>query len=315
MCTYINFADDSSLSSQGNIIGFAVVLSFLILSILVVMLICSCYGLCKFPCKRTVASDRHAQARRNPMIPLPHPGPGQRGAVKPSTSSTFQHGQKNSAITQQPTSTRMQQFGRKNLPPQSFMEGDRHRDSLSPTRTATSNVIHLSQLPSLSCHSDLEQFTQGVANPPSIGRQGGRTHSNQSRHEHHQSFNRQMVNVPSTNSDSAVNVQPRPVDVPVLYPGMVYPYTPCKSPQPPLGVVNHSDFSYSQHHSRQTTALSSRHHQNQIGWSGRSGGESELTDIELDTMTEGETNSVISGRVRHTDCDTTSKSPAYSTVV
>lgn len=296
------------------------VLSFLVLSILLVMLLCSCYGLCKFPCKRTVASDRRPQARRNPMIPLPHPGPGQHGTVKQSMSSQFQHSQKNSVISQQQTTTRLQHFGRQ----QSFMEGERHHDSLSPSRhlapaTATSNVIHLSQLPSLSCHSDLEQFTQGGANPPSIGRQGGRTYSNQSRHDHHQlrseqTSNRQMANVPSTNSDSVVNFQPRPVDVPTLYPGVGYPYTPCKSPQPPLGVVHHSgDLSHSQPHSRRTTAPSSRHHH--IGVSGRSGGESELTDIELDTMTEGETNSIISGRVQHTDCNTTSISPAYSTVV
>ena len=299
-------------------------LSFLVLSILLVMLICSCYGLCKFPCKRTVARDRPAQARRNPMIPLPHPRPGQRGAVKPSTSSTFQHSQNNCAVSQQPT-TRLQHFGRNNPPP-SFVEADRHRDSLSPTRhlappTATSNVIHLSQLPSLSFHSDLEQFTQGGANPPSIGRQGGRTYSNPSRHDQHQlrseqTSNRQMANVLWTNSDSVANTTPlqsRSVDVPPPYPGMGYPYTPCKSPQPPLRVAHHSaNLSHSQLHSRRTTASSSRH---QIGGSGRSGGESELTDIELDTMTEGETNSIVSGRVRHTDCNTISKPPAYSTEV
>ncbi len=218
--TYHTLITDDSPSStttqQGSIIGFAVVLSFLVISIFVVMLICSCYGLCKCPCKRSIAREPHAtrggpssgsRRRERPMIPLPSPATG--GAtIKQSTSSTAfqQHGQMvpTTSLADQPIYSRLQ-FGRNHHHPPapsaagaaaravavagpttttmgSFREDPRRLNQLSPTRfsvptsTNAPNVMHLSQLQSHSYHSDLEQMALGSINPPSIGRQEGRAY-------------------------------------------------------------------------------------------------------------------------------------------
>ena len=280
------------------------------------MLICSCYGLCKFPCKRTVVRERRAHpSRTRPMIPIPSPGPG---AIKQSSSSTFQQAHKSSAVNQQDGMFRSHS-GRHRPSQQSFVDGDRRRDSLSPSRysappSAASNVIYLSQLPSLSCHSDLEQFARaGSSNQPvPLGRQGGgrasshshsRSHTYQQRSEQNQAVSRQMTNndTMATGSPHPPPFQAKPVDIPPPYPGMGFPYTPCKSPNTPHGAA---DLTHSQLHGIRT---SSRQHHNQVG-----GTESELTDI--DTMTEGETNSIMSGRARH-NVEIVTVPPAYSTQV
>lgn len=307
------------------------VLSFLVLSILIVMLICSCYGLCKLPCKRTVPRDRERRAhphRSRPMIPLPSPGPA---TVKSSTSSTFQqNSHKSGSVVNQQAVARFPSGRHHHRLPESFTDGgDRRRDSLSPTRysappSAASNVIHLSQLPSLSCHSDLEQFAQANATPH--GKQPGRQppHPHQSRYGYQQKSSTELNQKSSRNQtfSNANSVSPmaagtsnppshqaKPADVSPPYPGMGYPYRPCKSPQ----AAHEADLSHSQLHSRRT-ASRHHHHHHQVGAgdSLKSGAESELT-TDIDTMTEGETNSVVSGRTRHIEVTTTP--PAYSTEV
>ena len=357
----------SSSTQQGSIIGFAVVLSFLVISIFVVMLICSCYGLCKCPCKRSIAREPHTpisgssrRRRERPMIPLPSP---RTGTIKQSTSSTFQYGQKlpTTSLADQPIYSKLQ-FGR-NYPPApaaavvapttgSFREDERRLNQLSPTRfsvpppTNAPNVMHLSQLQSHSYHSDLEQMALGSINPPSIGRQGGRTYQpqpQQQRHElssnNHQpgaSNSRQTPTAPwnTTNGNSAgppthnhhqntlpPHFQAKPVDVPPPYPGMGYPYTPCKSPKTPHSTsatsstttTQPSSLSHSQLHNRRT-AMRQQEQASANGAEGQGAGgmegESEiLTDI--DSVTE--INSVVSGRERFKELATSP--PSYSTEV
>ena len=188
--------DESSEATQGSIIGFAVVLSFLIISIFVVMLICSCYGLCKFPCKiaasgdaRSLSSSSSRRRWERPMIPLPSPAPAM---IKQSTSATFQNGQKLTSHVEQPLYSKLQ-FGRSQHPMPAaagramhmhavatgaFREDERMnqhsstRFSVPPANAPT--IMHLSQLRSHSFHSDLEQMALrgSMMNPPSTGRQG-----------------------------------------------------------------------------------------------------------------------------------------------
>ena len=375
--THSLITDDSSSTAtqQGSIIGFAVVLSFLVISIFVVMLICSCYGLCKCPCKRSIARQPHTPSsssgsssrrrRERPMIPLPSPGTG---TVKQSTSSTFQYGQKlqTTSLADQSIYSKLQ-FGRSHpLAPVaavvapitgSFREDERQLNQLSPTRfsvpppTNAPNVMHLSQLQSHSYHSDLEQMALGSINPPSIGRQGGRSYHQpqpqQQRHElgsnnHHSgassSSSRQTPTAPwnTTNSNSAgppthnhhqnalpTHFQAKPVDIPPPYPGMGYPYTPCKSPKTPHSTsaasttatttAQPSSLSHSQLHN-QRTAMRQQEQASASGAEGQGAGgmegESEiLTDI--DSITES--NSVVSGRGRFKELATSP--PSYSTEV
>ena len=297
-------------------------LSFLVISILVVMLICSCYGLCKLPCKRTTTAPRDGRPRRNnPMIPLPPPEQPA-GAIKTSTSSSFQQGGKTSTVNKQ-LPPRLQ-LGRNHTLNSYTDGGDRRRDSLSPSRYSAppanlSNVVHLGQLQSHSFHSDLEQYAVGSANvlPPSYGRQGGRPLTHQIHHGYQQrseldpESHRQITNVPRTINDPAVSPQPSPfqartVDVPPPYlRGTGYPYTPCKSPRTVDDLSHDRRLSGSRHH---------HHHRNSQGRNSvRSAGESELTDFDIDTMTEGDCNSIVSERVRHDD--TTAPPQGYSTEV
>ena len=326
----------SSISDQGSIIGFAVVLSFLVLSILVVMLICSCYGLCKLPCKKTStvpAQQRRQPRRNNPMIPLPSTGQPASGAIRQSSSSTFQPaGGKDSTTNKQPP-TRLQ-LGQNHHTPASYTDGDRRRDSLSPSRysappTSLSNVINLGQLQSHSFHSDLEQYATGSANlPNSGGRHSGRLLSHQIHHSHQQrsdldpESHRQTSSLPQAMNDLPAvaasqhhpSFQTRGANVPPPYPGMGYPYTPCKSPRTPHGVVD--DMLYARRlsggtrhqHDHQSRSRSSR---NAV----RSAEESELTDFDIDTVTEGECNSVVSEHVRHEHNTATTQPQGYSTTV
>lgn len=369
------------------------------------MLICSCYGLCKCPCKRSIAREPHTtpgsgsgssssrrRRRERPMIPLPSPGTGT--AIKQSTSSTFQHhGQPlpTTSLTDQPIYSKLQ-FGR-NHPPApsaaaalsvvapttctagSFREDERRLNQLSPTRFSvppSTNVMHLSQLQSHSYHSDLEQMALGMGpiNPPSIGRHGGRAYhqpqpqqqrhelsSNNTHHHHHHhhhgaaiASSRQVPNAPwnnTINGNSAgppihhhtmanhhqnnnalpPHFQAKPVDIPPPYPGMGYPYTPCKSPKTPLSTSASSStvatintpqpdpLSHSQLHNRRT-ATRQQEQASASGAEGQSAGgmegelESEvLTDV--DSVTE--TNSVVSGRGRFKELATSP--PSYSTEV
>ena len=395
----------STATQQGSIIGFAVVLSFLVISIFVVMLICSCYGLCKCPCKRRIAREPHStggpstgsgrRRRERPMIPLPSPGATGATTIKQSTSSSFQHGQKlpTTSLADQPIYSRLQ-FGRNHHPGAapsaaaargvgvaapttsgSFREDERRLNQLSPTRfsvppaTNAHNVVHLSQFQSHSYHSDLEQMALGSVNPPSIGRQEGRAyHQPQSqlhRHElstnnhHHPAAGASSRQVPAnaprnnntTNGNSSAGPPPpthnsnrhqlqnsalpphfqaNSVDIPPPYPGMGYPYTPCKSPKTPHSTSASSStvatiasqppsLEHSQLHNRRA-AMRERedHEQASAGASGAEGqgagrmeeGESEiLTDID----SIAETNSVVSGRGRFKELATSP--PSYSTEV
>lgn len=291
------------------------VLTFLVASILVVMLICSCYGLCKCPCKRTVARVRQTQGRRSrPMIPLPSPG-----VVNPSMSSTFHRGQQVSAVNQQQISKL--QFGQKQppLPAELHNQIPHTRYSAPP---GASNVIHLGQLQSHSYHSDLEQIAMGSStNPPSLGRHSGRKYSpnhqpQMSRSEHNPEASVHQVppSAPQTENDSTSlpPLRVQPMDMPPPYPGMGYPYTPCKSPKTPHGVVHHLAANYlptaSLSHSRRTATK--RQARGAVG--GGMGGESKLTDI--DSVTEEESNSIVSGRERSNQ-SSTPPPPSYSTRV
>lgn len=244
----------------------------------------------------------------------------------------------------------------------SFREDERRLNQLSPTRfsvpppSSAPNVMHLSQIQSHSYHSDLEQMALGSTNPPSIGRQGGRAYQPQSQQQrrevsssssssnnHHPgASSRQMPNAPSwntTNSNSfpappthnhhhqnAVppHFQARPVDVPPPYPGMGYPYTPCKSPKTPHSTASATSattqppsLSHSQLHNRRTTRQQQQQEQAYASGAEAEGqgtgvmeGESEaLTDI--DSITES--NSVVSGRGRFKELATSP--PSYSTEV
>ena len=364
------------------------------------MLICSCYGLCKCPCKRSMAREPHTPSRNRdssnsssrrrrrerPMIPLPSPGTG--AMINQSTSSTFQHHSQKlptTSLADQPIYSKLQ-FGR-NHPPAahavaaprtmgSFREDERRRNQLSPSRfsvppstSAPANIMHLSQLQSHSYHSDLEQMALGTGsiNPPSIGRQGGRaynpSHPQQQRHElssidhhhHHHQPSRQVPGAPwnntTTNGNSAGHIPPptyhhnhhqqnnaalpphfqaKPVDIPPPYPGMGYPYTPCKSPHSTSAtsstaatISQPSALSHSQLHNRRMVTRQQEEEEEQACASGAEGqgaaglgsrgmeGESEiLTDI--DSVVE--TNSVVSGgRGRIKELATSP--PSYSTEV
>lgn len=237
-----------------------------------------------------------------------------------------------------------------------------------PPATNAHNVMHLSQFQSHSYHSDLEQMALGSINPPSIGRQEGRAYhqpqSQQHRHElsnnnhHHHpaagASNRQApANAPwnntTTNGNSSAGPPPthnnnhrhqlqnnalpphfqaNPVDIPPPYPGMGYPYTPCKSPKTPHSTSASSStvatiasqppsLEHSQLHNRRT-AMREREEQASASASGAEGqgaggmeeGESEiLTDV--DSIVE--TNSVVSGRGRIKELATSP--PSYSTEV
>ena len=281
------------------------------------------------------------------MIPLPSPGTGT-GTVKQSASSTFQHhGQTlpTSVSADQHIYSKLQ-FGRNQPLPAaiagatagSFREDERRLNQFSPTRysvppsSSASNVMHLSQFQSHSYHSDLEQMALGSINPLSIGRQGGRAYQPQqqrpelSNNNSGASRDRQVPNAPApwtANSNStgppppshhhhphSPHIQSKSVDVPPTYPGMGYPYTPCKSPKTPhsMSATNYHTQPYSLSHGRRT-----ERRQQASGAEGQSAGgmegEGELTDI--DSITES--NSVVSSRGRFTELATSP--PSYSTEV
>ena len=290
------------------------------------------------------------------MIPLPSPGTG---TIKQSSSSTFQHGQKllTTSLADQPIYSKLQ-FRRNQPPPApaaamvatagSFREDERRLNQLSPTRFSVPppanppNVMHLGQLQSLSYHSDLEQMTLGSINPPSIGRQGGRTYQTPSQQQGHEpgsnsnnhhpgASSRQMPSAPSWNTanrnsspappthnhhQNAIppHFQARPVDIPPPYPGMGYPYTPCKSPKTPHSTTSATSTTTQPSFLSHGQRITMRQQQEQASAEGQGAGgmevESEiLTDI--DSITES--NSVVSGRGRFKELATSP--PSYSTEI
>ena len=265
------------------------------------------------------------------MIPLPSTGQPASGTIRQSSSSTFQPtGGKALTLNKQPPARL--QLGQNHHAPASYTDGDRRRDSLSPSRysappTSLSNVVNLAQLQSHSVHSDLEQYATGSANiPNSGGRHGGRLLTHQVHHSHQQrsdldpESHRQTSSVPQAMNDLPVvpphhtSYQTRGVNIPPTYPGMGYPYTPCKSPRTPHGVVD--DLSYARRPSGGTGHQHNHQsHYHQGRNSVRSAGESELTDFDIDTVTEGECNSVVSERVRHENNTATTQPQGYSTQV
>lgn len=184
-------------------------------------MVCVIYGICKTPCKprgRDSSSGRSERHFRS-MIPLPSPR-----TVQPSTSSSnplqVQQNQAFSASNGRLRSTNQTQSGP--FSPEIF--------SAPPTST---NVVNLSQLQSLSFHSGLHHaldtaIEQGVISTSPPQNDSGHPSLLPAPPPQQQRPQRTSNQSYSANQPPS-HMKPRMVRPPPPYPGIGYPYQPCKS--------------------------------------------------------------------------------------
>ena len=238
------------------IVGFVVVLTFLVITISAVILLCACFGKCKLPCKTALTSDeaaansshesqRHTSNKRR-MIPLPSPR-----VVNPSSSTQQERPNESQRLPLSHSFTSPPLILASPPQPRSKYKAEPIKPLVSSF--SSPNVVHLRQLNTESFNQFAAKVSAVGESNPSRTRPGGsgtrlqnKRSANKSESHHTLQQNSdsgilQTTPVPLITAENPTSFEVRSGDrdvPPPLYPSVVsYPYQPYKSPRTPNAVA------------------------------------------------------------------------------
>ncbi len=238
ICLCHSGQENSPTPSTASIVGFSVVLSFLIIALCIVVFLCVCFGKCRMPCKPLQsahetdirASERDTHRPRPNLVPQPSP---KHSRVRPSSlenTNSVQQPVREQRYTSLPPSNSLSttlqpstashplfRGGTVQQNPQQFIEAV----NTLPASSSSNKVVHLSQI-------NAESFKKITSNDKEYSQQhvlNARSASSHNRRGLEQAKSTSTGLTPSRTADS------RPLEIPES--GL--PYQPQKSPFTPRG--------------------------------------------------------------------------------
>ena len=181
--------------------------------------------MCKAPCKKESIVNRQSERQIRSMIPLPSPR-----TVQPSTATTNPlHAQQNQAFSSSSTG----QLRLTNNSVSRNQNGGPFSPEVQSAPPVSTNVVHLGQLQSLSFHSGLHHALDTAIEQGVISTSPPQNHSGPPSMlpapPPLRPFRSSLGNQSATAvSNPPSHMKPRLVRPPPPYPGIGYPYQPCK---------------------------------------------------------------------------------------